>query len=205
MLQGIHSMDWLKYNASYDIANESFGFRKVGKNVKIHCLAIIPNPENISIGDNVRIDAFSILSAHEIVIGSNVHIGAHCVLTGRGKIEFQDFSAMSHGGQIFTSTDDLSVPALTNTTVPDELQALITADVIIEKHAIVGAGATLMPGVRLGFGSVAGVKSFVKDNVRPYSIVGGIPAKFIKERVRHISAEALEELERRCGSANRQA
>lgn len=189
--------DWMRYTALFD-SDFGSGLKKVGKNVKIHCMAIIPHPETVSIGDNVRIDAFTILSAKEIVIGSHVHIGAHCVLSGRGRIEFQDFSAMSHGARIFTSTDDLSVPALVNTTVPDELQALITGDVCIEKHAIIGTGAVLMPGVTLGMGSVAGAMSYVKDSVRPYSIVGGVPAKFIRERVRHISAEALSELERQC-------
>lgn len=198
MLQSAQDRDWLKYNASYDLAGPDFGFRKVGKNVRIHCLAIVPNPETIELGDNVRIDAFTVLSAREIVIGSHVHLGAHCVLSGRGKIEFADFSAMSHGARIFTSTDDLSVPALTNTTIPDELQALITADVLIEKHAIIGTGAVVMPGVTLGMGSVAAALSYVKSSVRPYSIVGGVPAKFIRERVRHISAESLAELERRC-------
>lgn len=200
MLEGTTDKDWLKYNASYDLAGERHGFKRVGKNVRIHCLAIIPNPENISIGDNVRVDAFTILSAHEIVIGNFVHIGAHCVLTGRGKIEFQDFSSMSHGSQIFTSTDDLNIPALTNTTVPFELQRLITENVLIEKHAIVGASSTMMPGTTLGFGAVIGAKSYVRlrDRVKPYTIVAGCPAKFVRERSWHISATALSALEQRC-------
>ena len=190
--------DHVSYLAQYYFADNSFGFKKVGSNVKIHTQSIIPNPENVEIGDNVRIDAFSVLSAHRIIIGSNVHIGAHCVLSGRGKIEFKDFSAMSHGSEIFTSTDDLTVPALTNTTVPLELQALITAPVTIEKHAIIGTKSVIMPGVTLGFGSVVGAMSYVKESVKPYTIVGGVPARFLKERVRHISAEALAELERKC-------
>jgi galactoside O-acetyltransferase len=190
--------DAVRYQAQYYLADHSFEFAKVGKNVRIHTQCLIPNPENVEIGDNVRIDAFTILSAKRIVIGDFVHIGSHCSLTGRGKIEFQDFSAMSHGARIFTSTDDLSVPALTNTTVPDELQKIITASVAVEKHAIIGTGAVVMPGVMIGFGAVIAAMAYVRDSVKPYSIVGGVPAKFIKERVRHISAEALAELERKC-------
>lgn len=190
--------DWLQYNASYVVADESFGFRRVGKNVKIHNSAIIPEPRKISIGSDVRIDAFTILSAREIFIGSYVHIGAHCVLSGRGKIEFEDFSCMSHGAQIFTSTDDLSIPCLVNTTVPTHLQAVITKDVIIEKHALIGAGAIVMPGVRLGRASVAGVMSYVRDDVEPFHIVGGIPAKVISTRLKLTGPNSLEALERRC-------
>lgn len=187
-----------QYNNQYLVATSEDGFRKIGRNVRIHCSVLIPHPESIEIGDNVRIDAYSILSAKEIVIGSYVHIGAHCVLSGGGRIEFADFSAMSHGARIFTSTDDLSEPALTNTTVPLELQKLTTAPVSIERHAIIGTGAVIMPGVTLGASSVVGAMSYVKVSARPYSIIGGAPAKFIKERVRHISPEALGELERRC-------
>lgn len=201
MLQGIHSVDWLKYNASYDLADESFGFKSVGKNVRLHCLAVVPNPENISIGDNVRIDAFTILSAHEIVIGSYVHIGAHCVLSGQGKIEFQDFSAVSHGSKIFSSTDDLESIALTGTTVPHELQSIITADVMLEKHAIIGANSVVLPGVKLGFGAVVGAQSLVKDSVRSLDVVAGAPAKFIKQRARRdsrLSGPSWEDLEQCC-------
>lgn len=190
--------DAAHYRAQFVMADKSFGFAKVGRNVKIHTQAIIPNPGSVEFGDNVRIDAFTILSAHRIVVGDFVHIGAHCVLSGRDKIEFEDFSSMSHHSQIFTSTDDLNIPALTNTTVPIDLQALINAPVIIEKHAIVGANTIVMPGVTLGMGSVAGAMSLVKDSVRPYQIVGGIPAKVIRERFRQITPEALARLEEKC-------
>lgn len=188
--------DAFKYGAGYYRGDEC-GFRRVGKNVQVHCQAIIPHAENIEVGDNVRIDAFTILSANEIIIGSFVHIASGCLMSGRGRIEFKDFSAMSHGAKIFTSADDLSVPALTNTTVPIELQALLTAPVTIDKHAIIGAGAIVMPGVTLGTGSVVAALSYVKEVVRPWSIVGGIPARLIKERAKHISSESLAELERR--------
>jgi acetyltransferase-like isoleucine patch superfamily enzyme len=190
--------DWLRYNAGFGDGSKDNGFKSVGKNVRIHCMSVIPNPENISIGDHVRIDAFTVLSAKEITIGSFVHIAAHAVMSGPEKVVFGDFSAMSHGAKIFTATDNLWVPGLTNSTVPDELHPLITGPVVIEPHAIVGAGSVVMPGVKMGMASVLGALSLLKQSCLPYSIVAGVPARFIRERVKGIDGEALEELERRC-------
>lgn len=200
MKEGWTGGDQLRHFAQYYRADDSFELAKVGRNVWIHCQAIVARPENVEIGDNVRIDAFSILSANKIVIGSNVHIGAQCHLSGPDTIEFADFSNMSHQSMILTATDDVSVAALAGTTVPRELLRLITGSVKVEKHAIIGAQSLIMPGVTLGFGCVVGAKSFVKDDVEPYSIVGGVPAAHIKARPKHISAEALADLERRCAN-----
>jgi dTDP-4-amino-4,6-dideoxy-D-glucose acyltransferase len=145
-----------------------------------------------------------VLSAKKIRLGSCTHIGAHAVLCGQGEIEIRDFASVSHGVMLFSSTDDLSVPALTNVSVPLELQKIITGNILLDKHAVVGAGSVLMPNIILGFACVVGVLSYLPRPFeyyeRPYTIVAGIPAKFIRERARPISAEALAELEARAMS-----
>ena len=50
-----------KYFSEIDL--KDFGFKSIGKNVKISSDARIYGPENISIGNNVRIDDFAIISA----------------------------------------------------------------------------------------------------------------------------------------------
>ena len=42
-------------------------------------------------------------------------------------------------------------------------------------------GATVLPGVRIGYGSIVGANSVVTHDVPPMSVVGGNPAKFIKK------------------------
>ena len=59
----------------------SFGFKSVGSNVLISRKASIFSPENISIGNNVRIDDFCLLSG-KIILQSYVHISAYCALYG---------------------------------------------------------------------------------------------------------------------------
>jgi len=47
---------------------------------------------------------------------------------------------------------------------------------------VVGNDATIMPGVKIGHGAIIASKSVVFNNVKPYSIVGGNPAEFLRMR-----------------------
>ena len=55
-------------------------------------------------------------------------------------------------------------------------------ETIVEDDVWVGHRAIIMAGVRLGRGSIIAAGSVVTSNVEPYTIVGGVPAKFIKMR-----------------------
>lgn len=59
---------------------------------------------------------------------------------------------------------------------------LITAPIIIEDQAWIGAAAFLGMGVTIGSGAVVGATASVYKDVEPWTIVGGNPAKFIKRR-----------------------
>jgi acetyltransferase-like isoleucine patch superfamily enzyme len=54
------------------------------------------------------------------------------------------------------------------------------AQVTIEDHCFIGINVVIMPGVKLGKGCVVVSGSVVMTNVKPYSVVGGNPAKTIK-------------------------
>ncbi len=51
----------------------------------------------------------------------------------------------------------------------------------IESDAWIGTGAVILPNVTIGEGAVVGANSVVTKNVAPYTVVGGVPAHFIKE------------------------
>jgi putative colanic acid biosynthesis acetyltransferase WcaF len=60
---------------------------------------------------------------------------------------------------------------------------LITAPIVIEDQAWVGADAFIGMGVTIGQGAVVGARACVFKDVQPWTIVGGNPAKYIKDRV----------------------
>lgn len=77
---------------------EHIGFATIGKNVLLSRKASIYSPAMISIGDNVRIDDFCILSGC-IGIGSQVHISAYVALYGGMGITIEDYSGVRQGLQ----------------------------------------------------------------------------------------------------------
>ena len=157
-------------------------FKAIGKDVLISRFARIYSMKNIEIGSNVRIDDFCLLSG-KVKIGNHVHISAFASLCGGDAgIVLEDFVNISEKVVIFAKTDDFSGATLTNPTIPDKYKNVLEAEVILKKHAIVGVGSSILPGVTLGEGAVIGAKSFVKKNVEPWSIYAGAPAKKIKDR-----------------------
>lgn len=53
---------------------------------------------------------------------------------------------------------------------------------IIKKGAWLGRNVIVMPGIIVGEGAIVGAGAVVTKNVEPFTIVGGVPAKFIKKR-----------------------
>lgn len=175
---------------------KKFNFKRVGKNVLISNKASIYNPENIEIGDNVRIDDFCILSAGGggIILGNNIHIAAFCSLIGKSKIIMEDFSGLSSRVSIYSSTDDYSGNYLTNPTVPEEFTNIISKDVILKKHVIVGCGSVILPGVVINELSAIAALSLVTKSIESNVIAGGIPAKVLKPRNNNLTKLECEYL-----------
>jgi len=163
-------------------------FSRVGKNPRLSDKASYYNCQNISIGDNVRVDDFCVLSAGSggIEIGSHVHIAVNSLLIGQGKITLQDFSGVSSRVSVYSSSDDYSGTALTNPTVPSEFTNVKHADVTIGRHVIIGAGSVILPGVTLEEGVATGALSLVTKSCKAFGIYSGNPAKFLKDRKRDL-------------------
>ena len=53
--------------------------------------------------------------------------------------------------------------------------------ITIEADAWIGTGAVILPNVTIGEGAVVGANSVVTKSVEPYTVVGGVPAHFIKD------------------------
>lgn len=157
-------------------------FKAIGKDVLISRYVRIYSIKDIEIGSNVRIDDFCLLSGN-IKIGSHVHISAYASLCGGDAgVVLENFVNISEKVVIFAKTDDFSGATLTNPTIPEKYKNVLEAEVILKKHAIVGVGSSILPGVTMGEGSVLGAKSLLKKSIEPWSIYAGTPAIKIKDR-----------------------
>jgi len=166
----------------------SMGFASVGENVLISDRASFYNCANISLGNNVRIDDFCVLSAGAggITIGNYIHIAVYSSLIGASSITLLDFCNISSKVAIYSSSDDFSGKWMTNPMVPAEFTGVQHEDVIIGRHAIIGSGSVILPGVVLEDGVAIAALSLVKKRCLAFGIYMGTPAKRIAERKRDL-------------------
>jgi dTDP-4-amino-4,6-dideoxy-D-glucose acyltransferase len=163
---------------------KDIGFKSLGRNVKISRKCSIYMPENISIGDNVRIDDFCCLVGGQkgINIGSYVHVAFFCIIVGNGGVTLEDFSGLSSRVALYSATDDYSGASLTNPTVPKEYLNITQGEIILKRHVIIGTNSTVLPNVTIGDGSSVGAHSLVTNNLDSWGVYVGVPVKRIKER-----------------------
>ncbi|TGP44881.1 acyltransferase [bacterium M00.F.Ca.ET.228.01.1.1] len=167
---------------------KQFGSPSVGINVRVAKNCTVIAIENMTFGSNVRIDGPTVLSASggHINVGSHVHVGGMCFLAGGGGIQMEDFSGLSQGVRVYSTSDDYSGAALTNPTVPREYLNMKIAPVRLGRHVIVGSGSVILPGCVLGEGVSVGAMSLVTKNLEPWGVYFGSPAKRLKARSREI-------------------
>ena len=164
----------------------TLGFASVGNNVLLSRYARIYGASNISIGSNVRIDDFVILSG-KIEIGNFVHIGASSNIAGSDiGVEIKDFCGISNHVKILAINDDYSGETMTNPCIPQEYKNVHKHKIILEKHCIIGSGSTILPNAYLAEGVAIGTMSLIVRKTNPWGIYFGIPAKRIKERKKNL-------------------
>lgn len=106
-----------------------------------------------------------------ISIGKNVFINFDCTLLALGGITIEDDVLIGPKVNLVTENHPLD---------PKERKGLIAKPIIIKKNAWIGANATILPGVTIGENAVVAAGAVVSKDVPDNAIVGGIPAKFIK-------------------------
>ena len=70
----------------------------------------------------------------------------------------------------------------------------IEGDTVIGNDVWLGYESIIMPGVHIGDGAIVATRALVTDDVPPYTVVGGIPARVIKKRFNDETIELLKKL-----------
>lgn len=164
---------------------KQLGLKSFGEKVLISKKCSIYSPEKISIGDNVRIDDFCILSG-EIKLGSHIHISAYSALYGGNGIEMEDYTGISPRTIIFSAMDDFSGDYLIGPIHPKEYTNVTGGKVILRRFSQLGVGTIVFPDVEIGEGAVTGAMTLVNKSLSPWTINVGIPILKTWERKRNI-------------------
>jgi len=151
-------------------------FKSLGSNIKISKNVTIIGESNISIGSNVRIDDFTIISSQEgtLEIGSNVHIGGQTYLGCGGDIKIGNNINISQGVKIYSKLD--------NYLELNETDKPLLKKVLIRDNVIIGSGTVIIGESEIGEGTTIGALSFVKGNLDGWSVYAGNPIKYLKSR-----------------------
>ena len=167
---------------------QDLGFATLGKHVQLARSCALYGIENIHLGDNVRIDAFTTITAserHAVRIEGFSHIGVHSYLSGvGGGIVLERYAILSSGVRLFSSADDYSGEFMTTPLVPPPYTNPRCGRIHLEGFAIVGAQAVVLPSCRLAEGAALGAFSLATQSLKAWTIYGGIPARALKPRAR---------------------
>ena len=193
MLIGIKRLANSKDNASF--RNKGGLIQKLITFYKIKKYGIITGKDNvikyntefhladgahIEIGNNVVIQDYAFLQLTlpkpKLIIGNDVVIGRHNMITIKGTLSIGDYTRMGAFVQILDQGHGFKKDKLIMN------QSAVIEDVIIGKDCWIGTGAKILKGVKVGNGAIVGANAVVTRDVPDYAIVVGIPAKILKYR-----------------------
>ena len=115
-------------------------------------------------------------SPSRVRIGEGCNTGNDEVLDGRRGLFIGNRVATGSDIMIYTLQHDMDSPSFAPAGGP----------VVIEDYVYIGPRAIILPGVHIGKGAVIAAGAVVTQDVAPYAVVGGVPARFIRERTRDL-------------------
>lgn len=121
-------------------------------------------------GQRVMLSAgVKVICPERIIMGHDVLIANRCWVQAAGGLTIGNRVMLGPNVQVLTSNHDV------------ETLLTVNAPIVLEDEVWIGAGATLLPGVRVGQGSVVAAGAVVNRDVPPFTVVGGVPARVLKE------------------------
>jgi acetyltransferase-like isoleucine patch superfamily enzyme len=153
--------------------------RRFGSGVQIGSGVGFKHLETFEIGNGVFIGAQAYLQGRfdgRCIIGDHVWIGPQSYFDARDLV-IEENVGWGPGAKVLGSV---------HTGLPIDVPVIQTdltiKPVRIEAWADVGTGAVILPGVTVGKGSIVGASAVVAEDVPPFAVVAGVPARFLRWR-----------------------
>jgi len=153
--------------------------RRCGAGLRVGSGAGFKHPETFEIGNGVFIGSQAYIQGRydgTCIIGDNVWIGPQAYFDARDLI-IEEFVGWGPGAKVLGSSHT-ALP----THIPIVSTDLEIKPVRIGAWADIGTNATVLPGVTIGKGAIVGAGAVVASDVEPFSVVAGVPAKFLRWR-----------------------
>ena len=170
-------------------------------NIKTVCyISNLPKRQNIEIGDytyysdnkNSPENFYDNIEHHYDFLGDKLIIGKFCAIAEGIKFIM---NGANHRMDGFTTYPFYIFGDGWEKVTPNIELLPFKGDTVIGNDVWIGQNVTIMPGVKIGDGAIIATNSTVVKDVKPYTIVGGNPAKEIKNRFSDEKIQLLLELQ----------
>lgn len=153
-------------------------FDRFGTHVAMGARVRFFGPVSVFIGSHSALfDDVIISGVGEVHIGDRSTIGHNSVLVSRERIQIGDDCMLAAFCYVLDVDHEFANPEQAIAQ-----QGLRIKPVIVGNDVWVGAGSFILRGVTIGDGAVVAANSVVTEDVPPYTVVAGCPAKVIKKR-----------------------
>ena len=155
---------------------ESFENNRFEVGIRIEFPRNVLLKSNSYYGINCKIYASEL---SKVKIGFNASINSNVMINARGK------------GRIFIGNNVLIGPNVVlrsnnhnfkSSRIPIISQGMTEGEIIVGNDVWIGSNAVILPNCNIGDGVIIGAGAVVTSDIEPYTVVGGIPARFIKKR-----------------------
>jgi len=134
-----------------------------------------------------------VIISENVVVTNNVKIGKYSYINRNSSVEnceIGNYCSISSG--VWIGPHEHNLNNITTHPIMDNKKPRIQNKVIIGNDVLISLNAIILSGVTIGNGAVIGAGAVVTHDVKPYEIVGGVPAKHIGWRFDKTKQEKIE-------------
>ncbi len=154
-------------------------FKSFGEDITVEPYFSFVHPETIEIGSGVFVGRNTLIQGRfdgHCKVGNKVWIGPYSYFDARALI-IEDNVGWGPGAKVLGS-EHTAVPRK----IPVIQTALVIEPVRICRDSDIGVNAVILPGITIGKGAIVGAGAVVTKDVKPYTVVAGVPAKLLRKR-----------------------
>jgi len=144
---------------------------KLGENVRIYAFV---NLYGCEIGDDSRVGTFVEIQ-RDVQIGKRVKVSSHSFICSGVTVEDNVF--IGHGVMFINDKYPRATAADGAPQTEADWQLIRT---LVRRGASIGSNATVLCGVTIGEGAIVGAGSVVTHDVPDWTVVAGVPARFLR-------------------------
>lgn len=141
-------------------------------------------PRNIELGSGSYFGLNFKLYASEfsrIKIGLNASFNSNVMINARGKGKIFIGDNVLIGPNVVLRSSNHAFDVVEKPVIE---QGMIDGEIIINDDVWIGSNAVILPNCKIGKGAIIAAGAVVTKNVDSYTVVGGVPAKLIKRRIK---------------------